>query len=65
MTDKGQPTRRLIRHALAEGRKETDRLKAQGLPDEAIMRIWEKRAGIKWDEASQSHLPDQTKRADP
>ena len=50
--------RRELAKALAAGRRETERLKAQGLPDDAIMRIWEARAGLRWDEASQTHLPD-------
>jgi hypothetical protein len=50
--------RQEVRAVIAEGRRETERLKAQGIPDEAIMRIWEKRAGLKWDEASQTHVPD-------
>jgi hypothetical protein len=49
--------RRMVAAAIAEGRRETQRLKAQGLPEEAIMRIWEKRSGTKWDEATQSHIP--------
>ena len=48
----------MIATAIAEGRRETQRLQAQGLPDEAIMRIWEKHAGLKWDEATQTHISD-------
>jgi hypothetical protein len=55
--DADKEARRIIRRGLAEGRRETRRLKDQGLSDEAIMRIWEHRSGVKWDEASQTHIP--------
>jgi hypothetical protein len=48
--------RREIRAAIHEGRRITRAFQAQGLPDEAIMRIWERRAGLRWDEASQTHI---------